>query len=152
MISVIVTTLNSAAGLQTLLPPLAPAAMDGLVREVIAADGGSEDPTLAICDDAGVTVVAGGILVAAAAARSDRLLILPDDLVLRPGWDDRLRAHITRGGGTALVLGARTPGLLGRLKAVKVGLLIDRGGIEGRGETRDVAVLARALGRGAARL
>lgn len=152
MISVIVPTLNSAAGLQTLLPPLVPAAMDGLVREVIAADGGSTDATLEICEDAGVKVVVGGVLAASAAARSDWVMILPDDLVLRPGWDERLRAHLTRGGGTALLAGARAQGLAGWLKAPTRGLLVDRGRLAGRAETREAAVLVRSLGRGAARL
>ena len=152
MISVIVPTLNSAAGLQTLLPALVPAAVDALVREVIAADGGSTDPTLAICEDAGVKVVAGGILAAAATARGERLLIAPDDLALRAGWDERLRAHLARGGGSALVMGERAPGWLGWLRAAKVGLLIDRARLNGQAETRDVAALVKALGRGAVRL
>lgn len=152
MITVIVPTLNSAAGLQTLLPPLVPAAVDGLVREVIAAEGGSTDATLEICEDAGVKLVTGGIAAAAAAARSDWLLILPDDLMLRPGWDERLRAHLTRGGGTARIAGERAVGLMGWLRSPKAGLLVDRGRLAGRAETREVAALVRALGRGAARL
>jgi glycosyltransferase involved in cell wall biosynthesis len=152
MISVIVATLNSAAGLQTLLPPLVPAAVDGLVREVIAADGGSTDATLEICEDAGVTVVAGGIVAAAAGARSDLVLIVPDDLMLRPGWDERLRAHLVRGREGAVLVGERGPGFMGRFTAPKLGLLVDRAKLAGRPETRDVAALARALGRGAKRL
>jgi glycosyltransferase involved in cell wall biosynthesis len=152
MISVIVPTLNSAAGLQTLLPPLVPAAIDGLVREVIAADGGSTDATLEICEDAGVKVVVGGVLAASAAARGDWVMILPEDLMLRPGWEERLRAHLARGGGTARVVGDREPGLLGRLKSPALGLLVDRGKLAGRAETREVAGLARTLGRGAPRI
>ena len=152
MISVIVPTLNSAAGLQTLLPPLVPAAVDGLVREVIAAEGGSTDATLEICEDAGVKVAVGGIIAAVAGARSDLVLILPDDLALRPGWDERLRAHLTRGRDGAVILGAQPAGLMGWLTSPKRGLLIDRAKLAGRAETRDVAALVRALGAGAKRL
>jgi len=152
MISVIVATLNSAVSLQTLLPPLVPAAVDGLVREVIAADGGSTDATLEICEDAGVKVVTGGLLAAAAAARGDRVLILPEGLAFAGDWQDRIRAHLTAGGGAALVAGARPSGLLARLRSQGLGLLIDRVRLGEGGETRDVAELVRRHGRGAKRI
>jgi len=57
MISVIIPTFNAEAGLAQTLAALVPAALDGLVREVIVVDGGSRDRTAAIADDAGATVV-----------------------------------------------------------------------------------------------
>ena len=53
MISVVIPTLNAAATLQRALSPLVPAAVDGLVREVVVADGGSTDETLELAEDAG---------------------------------------------------------------------------------------------------
>ncbi|MEZ5917510.1 MAG: glycosyltransferase [Parvularculaceae bacterium] len=48
-ISVVIPTLNAGRGLAEALAALVPAALDGLVREVIVADGGgSTDETLAI--------------------------------------------------------------------------------------------------------
>ena len=47
MISVVVPTLNAEAGLAASLTSLVPAAVEGLVREVIVVDGGSTDGTAA---------------------------------------------------------------------------------------------------------
>ena len=58
MLSVIIPTFNSEREMQVLLPVLVPAAVDGLVREVIAADAGSTDATGLICEDAGTIVFA----------------------------------------------------------------------------------------------
>ncbi len=152
MISVIVPTLNSAAGLQTLLPPLVPAAIDGLVREVIAADGGSTDATLAICEDAGVKVVTGGIVAAAAVARSDHVLILPDDLNLAEGWEASLARHLRNGGGPALLMEARRRGWQAALQSHRSGLLAARDAVAARAADADLAELHRLLGRGAPKL
>ena len=53
MISVVIPTLNAAKTLPLTLAALAPAAMDGLVRELIIIDGGSSDDTAVIADEAG---------------------------------------------------------------------------------------------------
>ena len=58
MISVVIPTLNSQAGLPAVLARLVPAAVDGLVREVIIADGGSSDGTTAIADQTGARLLA----------------------------------------------------------------------------------------------
>jgi rSAM/selenodomain-associated transferase 2 len=77
-----------------------PAALDGLVREVVIADGGSKDRTLAIADDAGAEIVNAprgrGLQLAegAAAARSDWLLFLHADTVLDVQWADAAREHM----------------------------------------------------------
>ena len=48
MISVVIPTLNAETGLAPTLAALVPATVQGLVREVIIADGGSRDDTAKI--------------------------------------------------------------------------------------------------------
>ena len=57
MISVIIPTLNAERDLAATLTALVPAAVDGLIREVIIADGGSTDRTRKIADWAGADLV-----------------------------------------------------------------------------------------------
>ncbi|MEL7488696.1 MAG: glycosyltransferase, partial [Pseudomonadota bacterium] len=57
MFSVVIPTLNPGARLEACLAALAPAAIDGDVKEVIIADGGSTDATLSRADAAGARVV-----------------------------------------------------------------------------------------------
>jgi glycosyltransferase involved in cell wall biosynthesis len=93
MISVIVPTLNAGRLLPRCFDSLIPAAVHGVVREVIVADGGSADDTLAIADAAGARIVEGSstrsalLAAGAAAARSDWLLFLFPETSLEPGWD-----------------------------------------------------------------
>ena len=93
MISVVIPTLNAQATLTATLAALVPAAVDGLVREVIIADGGSEDRTGEIIDNAGAALVRcekgrGGQLAAGARqARFPWLLFLHADTVLAAGWE-----------------------------------------------------------------
>jgi len=100
MISVIIPTFNAEAGLAQTLAALVPAALDGLVREVIVVDGGSRDRTAAIADDAGATVVlrSGGrgcqLAAGAAEARFPWLLFLHADTVLDPGWEREAAAFM----------------------------------------------------------
>ena len=56
MISVVIATQDDERTLGQTLAALVPAAVDGLVREVILADAGSTDHTLAIAEDAGARV------------------------------------------------------------------------------------------------
>lgn len=100
VISVIIPTLNAAAGLPATLGALVPAAVDGLVAEVIVSDGGSSDATRAIADAFGATIVTGeagrgGQLRAGAAlARSPWLLFLHADTVLSSGWHGEVTTFI----------------------------------------------------------
>jgi rSAM/selenodomain-associated transferase 2 len=111
MISVVIPTLNAEAGLTPTLAALVPAALDGLVREVIVVDGGSGDRTLAIADEAGATVLAcdagrGPQMAAGAdAARFPWLLFLHADTVLEPGWERDATAFME-----AVDSGRRPPG------------------------------------------
>ncbi len=93
MISVIIPTLNAEERFAACLTALVPAAVEGLVREVIVVDAGSTDHTLKIADQAGVDVVTSeagrGLQLRSGArrARQQWLLFLHADTVLSPGWD-----------------------------------------------------------------
>jgi rSAM/selenodomain-associated transferase 2 len=93
MISVIIPTLNAQDRLTATLAALVPAAVDGIVREVIVVDGGSADKTGAIAEEAGTTflVRTGGrgyqLEVGARRAKFPWLLFLHDDTVLDGGWE-----------------------------------------------------------------
>lgn len=117
MITVVLPTHNSAARLVHVLPLLVPAAVDGLVKNVVFADAGSTDATLDIAEDSGAWVVtaqgdAGARLAAGcAAARSGWVLALGEDLVLPEAWRTPVEAHLAGGGGRPAWIAA--PGLLG---------------------------------------
>lgn len=102
MISVVIPTLDAEAGLTSTLGALVPATVQGVVREVIIADGGSRDGTGRIADIAGAHFIRAargrGSQMAAGAgmARSDWLLFLHADTVLEPGWDREAAAFMER--------------------------------------------------------
>lgn len=93
MISVVIPTLNAEATLPATLTALVPAALEGLVREVIVVDGGSKDRTREIADQAGAELLTappnrGAQMRAGAhAARHPWLLFLNADTVLDAGWE-----------------------------------------------------------------
>lgn len=93
MISVIIPTANAGCLLPRCFDSLIPAAARGVVREVIVADAGSSDATLAIADAAGAHVVHAGkgrslqLSQGAGAAKSDWLLFLRPETALEPGWE-----------------------------------------------------------------
>jgi rSAM/selenodomain-associated transferase 2 len=100
MISVIIPTLNAEAGLAETLTALVPATVEGLVREVIVVDGGSNDRTGAIADQSGAQFVerSGGrgyqMLAGAHRARFPWLLFLHADTVLEQGWEREANAFM----------------------------------------------------------
>jgi len=93
VISVIIPTLNAEQGLAATLTALVPAAVEGLVREVIVVDGGSTDRTLKIAETSGAEIVRAsggrGLQLAAGAerARFPWLLFLHADTRLPPLGD-----------------------------------------------------------------
>jgi rSAM/selenodomain-associated transferase 2 len=105
MISVVIPTLNAERGLAACLTALVPAAVEGLVREVIVVDGGSSDRTVNIVDQAGAILVrtapGRGQQLAAGAerARMPWLLFLHADTVLEAGWEREVSAFIERAEG-----------------------------------------------------
>lgn len=139
MISVVIPTLNAA---ETLLPSLAaliPAAVDGLVREVVVADGGSTDATLAMADDAGARIVSapadrdGAYAAGCAAAKGPWLLILAPEMRLGSEWEAAAKAHINdypkSAGYFRLALDDHGAGA--RLKEVMAGLFARPGDAQG---------------------
>ena len=94
MISAIVNFAASEQAVAATLSSLTPAAVDGFVRELIVADAGGEAAALALADEAGARIVAGGLETAGAAARHPWLLILPAGVRLQIGWESAARSHI----------------------------------------------------------
>jgi glycosyltransferase involved in cell wall biosynthesis len=93
MISVVIPAIDAEEVLPDTLSALIPATVDGLVREVIVADGGSKDQTCAFADAAGAEVEPAGpsrasqLIAGARRARHPWLLFLQPGTVLDPGWE-----------------------------------------------------------------
>jgi glycosyltransferase involved in cell wall biosynthesis len=102
MISVIIPVLNAQASLPRCFDSLIGATVRGLVKEVVVADGGSGDDTLAIADMAGCHVVSAGKSRAAqwaagaARARGDWLLFLLPETALETGWENEAESFMAR--------------------------------------------------------
>jgi len=120
MISVVIATLNHESVLARALGPLVPAAVSGLVSEVLICDGGSTDATLAIADDAGAGVLqsAGGmkdrLREGCEAARGAWVLLLDPNAWLEPAWQEAARRHIESEPGRAAWFPHASAGPLGR--------------------------------------
>lgn len=97
MISIIISTLNSAPVLVRALAPLVSGVADGIVKEAIVADAGSSDDTVEIAEGAGCAIVRGGERAGAGIAKGDWLLFLPADVRLDPGWIEEARRFTQRG-------------------------------------------------------
>lgn len=111
MISVVIATHNDARALGPTLESLVPAAVDGVVREVVVADAGSTDDTLEMAEDAGARVTRSAgpaearLVDGCKAARADWLLILETSAPAPHGWEDAARRHIERHAGKAACWG-----------------------------------------------
>jgi glycosyltransferase involved in cell wall biosynthesis len=114
VISVIIPTRNNERTLVACFAALVPAVSAGVLREVIIADGGSDDDTVAVSDAAGCTIVTDAaardlgarLRRAAAAARADWLLFLRPDVVLEDGWAAAVDGFIAAAGRRGSVTGA----------------------------------------------
>ena len=91
-LSIIIPTLNAAASLARTLAPLVDASVGGFVKDVIVVDGGSEDPSVVVAEDAGCEIVHGEkgrskqMNAGATRARGDWLLFLHADTELDQAW------------------------------------------------------------------
>ena len=102
MISVVIPTLNAETTLLRCLAALVTGAVEGVVREVIVADGGSTDATVKIVDQAGAQwhraergrgkQIASGL----ALTRGNWILVLHADTILEPGWEAEAMEFIER--------------------------------------------------------
>ncbi len=101
-VSVVIPTLNAEAHLGPTLMRLAEGLTEGLIREVIFADGGSDDGTAEIAAEAGARLVEapksrGRQLIAGCeAANGSWLLVIHADSRLPEGWPALLRDHMER--------------------------------------------------------
>jgi glycosyltransferase involved in cell wall biosynthesis len=101
MLSVVIPTRNDERVLVPTLASLVPGAADGVVRDVMIADGGSSDATLEIADLAGCSTIVGGgaargdrLDAAARRAKGPWLLFLEPDVTLDEGWHREVRSLI----------------------------------------------------------
>lgn len=110
-LSVVIPTLNAASDLPDCLSVLIEGLQNGLIRELVVSDGGSNDATLEIAKEAGAHVLKGApsrggqLLRGAEAAKGDWMLFLHSDTVLAAGWSLAVLEHIkteTRPGYFAL--------------------------------------------------
>ncbi|MEZ5946817.1 MAG: TIGR04283 family arsenosugar biosynthesis glycosyltransferase [Hyphomonas sp.] len=107
-VSVVIPTLNAARELPLCLESLLPGLEAGLIREVIVADGGSEDATVKIAEASGANIVTGAkgrgaqLAAGAKATRGDWLLFVHADTALSRDWAERVTDHLhTRPGKAA---------------------------------------------------
>lgn len=102
MICVVIPTLNAQAGLAAALTSLVPAAVDGIVRQVVVVDGGSNDRTVRIAEQAGAETVhsppgrGAQLALGAKSAKFSWLLFLHADTILEAGWENEAIAFIER--------------------------------------------------------
>jgi rSAM/selenodomain-associated transferase 2 len=99
-VSVVIPTLNAAERIGPCLGALGEGLMSGLIRELIIADGGSDDAIAEVAERIGANIVTaprgrGQQLAAGAeAARGDWLLFLHADTVLSADWADAIKSHL----------------------------------------------------------
>ena len=174
MLSVVIATLNSERALVPTLAALVSGATDGLIREVLLADGGSQDITAIVADVAGCKFLqhdgplGGRLRAAAAAARGPWLLFLRPGIILDTPWIGEARRFVELSRDSERVAVFRrglvapsalrealtqTLALLGAKPRPEQGLLIARRFYDGlgghRAETADPeADLIRRIGRG----
>jgi hypothetical protein len=134
MISVVLVASEDMQGMAAQLAMLVPAAVDGLVKEVILAAGdrpGGEPGAEALAEDSGARLVmAAGdfgarLAAGAAVARGDWILTLRSAPVLREGWREPVEKHLAGGAGAPAVLAA-PGGMLSRLSPRLHGVFVRR--------------------------
>lgn len=106
-ISVVIPTLNAESALGPCLGSLGEGLSEGLIREVIVSDGGSNDGTGKLAETAGAELVTGAasrggqLRRGCEAAQGDWLLIVHADSILEEGWSQPVLDHLQRSNGNA---------------------------------------------------
>ncbi len=128
MISAVIATLNDEARLEATLAALTAPAIDGFVREVIVADAGSTDATVAIAEEAGARIVrakgAAALGDGCAAARQQWFLLLKAGTRPQAGWEQAAWRHVNDHSSSAgwFELSLKAGGLEARASEVRAGL------------------------------
>lgn len=147
MISVVMVASEDLPGLAAQMAMLVPAAVDGLVKEVILV--GEAEPGLeALAEDSGARLVSAvgdpgsRFSAGAAAAKGDWILTLRSEPVLREGWREPLERHLAGGAGAPAMLVA-PGGMLSKLSPRLHGVFMRR--LDWPGSGGDEKGLAKAL-------
>lgn len=153
MLSVLIETRNHEEALARTLGALVPAAVEGLVREVVVCDLGSTDRTQYIAEHAGCHFLAqGGIAAGIRQAKGEWLLLLEPGARLLDGWTEEVAIHTAKAAQAARFSRARadrTPFLARVFSASRPlaeGLLVPkRLALALAGQGKDAAAIARGL-------
>ena len=147
MISVVLIASEDLAGVAAQLAMLVPAAVDGLVKEVVLVDDGHPGVE-SLAEDSGARLVttsgdvAARLAAGVAAARGDWILTLRGEPVLREGWREPVEKHLAGGAGTPAMLAAPGP-FFDKLFPRLHGVLVRR--LDWPAAGGDEKALARAL-------
>lgn len=133
MLSVLIETHNDEEALARTLTSLVPAAVEGVVREVIVCDRGSTDQTRLVAEHVGCSFLEGtDVSAGARCAKSEWLLLVEPGAKLVDGWIEAAIVHVETGRGAGRFTRSRHArrGLLERLlrrrRPLEEGLVIAR--------------------------
>ncbi len=99
-LSIVIPTLNAAEALPATMNALLEGVWEGVVRQVIVSDGGSEDETFRLCEAAGAEWIEGApgrggqIARGVSGVQTPWVLILHADTVLEEGWTEAVKAAL----------------------------------------------------------
>lgn len=102
MLTIVIPTLNADRSLARSLAAVVPGAVAGLVKDVVIVDGGSNDETVNVAEDAGCNVIHAQkgrgqqLATGASAAKADWFLFLHADTELEAGWEREVQEFIDR--------------------------------------------------------
>lgn len=134
MLTVIIATFNDEEALARTLASLVPAAVEGLVREVVVVDAGSTDQTHRVADHAGCRMMSADEMAKAIlTARGDWIMFLEPGAKPAGDWIEPVAAHISHARTPARFTQARESrqpflrSVLRRQSPLRDGLIISKG-------------------------